>query len=276
MLKPRSLRRKYKAMSYETLRFTRADGIASIMLARPASFNALNAAMAAELRDVANICSTDRDVRCVVLTGDGEKAFCAGGDVAGFVAAGENVQRLVQDMTTDLHMAISRFAWMRAPVIAAVNGVAAGAGLSIMAFCDLAIAADTARFTSAYTKIGLTPDGSSTYFLSHLIGRRRATELYLTNRTLSAAEALDWGLVNRVVPAADLQAEVAVLARQLADGPTEAHGGLKRMLNLAATSSLETQMEVETRTIVDMAITADGREGVRAFVEKRKPGFVGR
>jgi len=263
-------------MAYDCLNFERAAGIATITLRRPASFNALDLQMSRELLDVANICSTDPAVRCVVLTGDGDKAFCAGGDVPGFVAAGDAVQRLIQDMTTNLHMAISRFAWMRAPVIAAVNGVAAGAGLSIMAFCDLAIAADTARFTSAYTRIGLTPDGSSTFFLSHLIGRRRAMELYFTNRTLSAAEALDWGLVNRVVPAADLAGEVAALARQLADGPTEAHGGIKRMLNLAATNSLETQMEVETRMIVDMAITEDGREGVRAFVGKRRATFVGR
>ncbi len=263
-------------MPYQTLAFTRAAGIATITLRRPASFNALDLQMSRDLLDVANICSTDRDVRCVILTGDGDKAFCAGGDIAGFVTAGDDVQRLIQDMTTNLHMAISRFTWMRAPVIAAVNGVAAGAGLSIMAFCDLAIAADTARFTSAYTRIGLTPDGSSTFFLSHLIGRRRAMELYFTNRTLTAVEALDWGLVNRVVPAADLAADVAALARQLADGPTEAHGGIKRMLNLAATNSLETQMEVETRTIVDMAITEDGREGVRAFIAKRKAQFVGR
>jgi len=263
-------------MDHKALTFEIRDGIATITMTRPASFNALDLQMSIELLDVANICATDPAVRCVVLTGAGEKAFCAGGDVAGFVGAGDKVQRLVQDMTTNLHMAISRFTWMRAPVIAAVNGVAAGAGLSIMAFCDLAIAADHARFTSAYTRIGLTPDGSSTFFLSHLIGRRRAMEMYMTNRNLTAAEALDWGLVNRVVRGADLMTEAGALARQLADGPTEAHGGIKRMLNSAATESLESQMELETRMIVTMVATADGREGVRAFVEKRKPSFEGR
>jgi 2-(1,2-epoxy-1,2-dihydrophenyl)acetyl-CoA isomerase len=263
-------------MDHKALTFEIRDGVATITLTRPASFNALDMQMSVELLDVANICSTDPAVRCVVLTGAGDKAFCAGGDVAGFVAAGDKVQRLVADMTTNLHTAISRFAWMRAPVIAAVNGVAAGAGLSIMAFCDLAIAADHARFTSAYTRIGLTPDGSSTYFLSHLIGRRRAMELYLTNRNLTAAEALDWGLVNRVVPAAELMGEVWALARQLADGPTEAHGGIKRLLNSAATESLESQMELETRTIIAMVATQDGREGVRAFVEKRRAKFEGK
>jgi 2-(1,2-epoxy-1,2-dihydrophenyl)acetyl-CoA isomerase len=164
---------------------------------------------------------------------------------------------------------------MRAPLIAAVNGVAAGAGLSTVAFCDLAIAADTAKFTSAYTRIGLTPDGSSTYFLSRLLGTRRAMELYLTNRTLTAQEALDWGLVNRVVPAADLMAEVGKLAIHLAMGPTMAFGGVKKLMQMAPNDSLESQMERETRMIVDLATTADGREGVRAFVEKRKPNFIG-
>jgi len=158
-------------MDHQALTFAISDGVATITMTRPASFNALDLQMSRELLDVANICSTDPAVRCVVLTGAGEKAFCAGGDVAGFVAAGDQVQRLVQDMTTNLHMAISRFAWMRAPVIAAVNGVAAGAGLSIMAFCDLAIAADHARFTSAYTRIGLTPDGTAELYQVTAFGK---------------------------------------------------------------------------------------------------------
>ena len=126
------------------------------------------------------------------------------------------VDLLVREMTTPLHAAVSRFAAMNAPLIAAVNGVAAGAGLSLVACCDLAISAEHARYTSAYTQIGLSPDGSSTYYLSRLLGTRRATELYLTNRVLSATEALDWGLVNRVVPGAALLDEVGALAAQLA------------------------------------------------------------
>lgn len=262
-------------MSYETLTFEIREQVAWITLNRPASYNAMNQAMMRELAEVANMCATDASIRCAVLTGAGEKAFCAGGDVTGFHAAGEGIGRGVYEGTMYLHAAASRFAWMRAPLIAAVNGVAAGAGLSALAFCDLAIAAETATFTSAYTRIGFSPDGSSTWFLPRLIGRRRAMELYLTNRTLSAQEALEWGLVNRVVPAADLMVEVEKLALQLATGPTRTFGAVKKLMQMSAADSLESQMELESRTLAEMAATPDAREGVRAFVEKRKPMFRG-
>ena len=163
-----------------------------------------------------------KGVRAAVLTGSGDQAFCAGGDVSEFAKRLDDVDVLVKEMTTYLHAAVSRFAWMRAPLIGAVNGVAAGAGLSAVAFCDLVIAADHATFTSAYTQIGLTPDGSSTYFLNRILGPRRAMELYLTNRVLSAEEALDWGLVNKVVAADQLRGEAEALAASLAKGPTRA------------------------------------------------------
>jgi 2-(1,2-epoxy-1,2-dihydrophenyl)acetyl-CoA isomerase len=216
-------------------------------------------------------------VRCVLLTGAGEKAFCAGGDVAAFARGLEagDIALLIQRMTTALHGAISRFAGMRAPLVGAVNGVAAGAGLSLAAACDLVVAADTARFTSAYTRIGLTPDGSATTFLTRLIGPRRAMELHMTDRVLSAAEALDWGLVNRVVPAEALMAEAEALAAQLAQGPTRAFGGVKRLVQSGLTGTLETQMECEARSILEMAQTADGQEGIRAFAARRPPRFTG-
>lgn len=263
-------------MTYSTLTFKVSDGVAWITLNRPNAFNALNADMCRELLDTAERCTSDRDVRAVVLTGSGDKAFCAGGDVAGFARDPESVDRLVMSMTTPLHMAVSRFAWMNAPVIAAVNGVAAGGGLSLVAGCDLAIAADNARFTSAYSQIGLTPDGSSTWFLPRLVGARRAMELYLTNRTLDANEALEWGLVNRVVPQASLLSEVRALAEKLAKGPTRSHGGIKRLMLLSATDSLESQMEREARSIAELSRSPDGIEGCKAFVEKRKPDFNGR
>ncbi len=262
-------------MSYSTLDYRVADGLASITLKRPDRFNALDQVMARELLDVANRCSSDDRVRAAVLTGSGEQAFCAGGDVSVFAERLDDLDLLVKEMTTCLHAAVSRFARMPAPLIAAVNGVAAGAGLSLVACCDLAIAADSATFTSAYTRIGLTPDGSSTHFLPRLIGPRRAMELYLTNRVLSAAEALDWGLVNRVVPDGDLADEANALARRLAEGPTAAFGGVKALLLSAASESLETQMEHETRAIAAAGISADGREGIRAFTEKRPPRFTG-
>jgi 2-(1,2-epoxy-1,2-dihydrophenyl)acetyl-CoA isomerase len=262
-------------MTYQFMKFEVSDNVAWITFNRPAACNAINLQSTREFYDIVNRCSVDPSVRAVVLTGAGERAFCAGGDVAEFVQKGDEVELMLREMTTLLHTGISRLAWLRAPVIAAVNGVAAGAGLSFAACCDLAIAADTAKFTSAYTQIGLTPDGSSTYFLTRLVGQRRAKELYLTNRVLSAQEALDWGLVNRVVPAGDLMTEVTKLATQLAKGPTLAYDGVKKLVMMSDNDTLESQMERETRSIAQMSRTKDAREGFKAFVEKRKPNFVG-
>jgi 2-(1,2-epoxy-1,2-dihydrophenyl)acetyl-CoA isomerase len=261
-------------MTYQTLDFDLRDNVARITFNRPERFNAMDLRLMKELCQVAERCQSEA-VRAVILTGAGEKAFSAGGDVADFAAGQDGIERLLVEMTDYFHQAVSRFARMDAPVIAAVNGVAAGAGLSMVACCDLAIAAQSATFTSAYTRIGLTPDGSSTFFLPRLLGLRRTMELYLTNRTLSAQEALDWGLVNRVVPAEELMAEAGKLAARLAEGPTAAYGGVKKLLQMAADDSLEAQMEREQRMIVDLATSADGREGVRAFAEKRKPTFTG-
>jgi 2-(1,2-epoxy-1,2-dihydrophenyl)acetyl-CoA isomerase len=262
-------------MPYQSLTFDLTDGVARVTLNRPDALNALTLDAVKELCHVANRCSADKAVRAVVLTGAGPRAFCAGGDVAQFAAHSATIDTLIREITGYLHLAVSRLAWLPAPTIAAVNGVAAGGGFSLAMACDLVIAADTARFTSAYTQFGFTPDGSSTYFLPRLLGRRRAMELYLTNRVLTAADALDWGLVNRVVPAAALDAEADKLAAQLAAGPTRAFGGIKKLMLTAATDSLESQMERETRFIAEASASPDGREGVAAFVEKRKPRFTG-
>jgi 2-(1,2-epoxy-1,2-dihydrophenyl)acetyl-CoA isomerase len=156
-----------------------------------------------------------------------------------------------------------------------VSGIAGGAGISLVCACDLVYAAESARFTMAYTRVGLTPDGSSTYFLPRLVGFRRAMELTLTNRILSAQEALEWGLMTRVVPDADLLAEANALARQLADGPTQSFGVAKRLLHTSMTESLETQMEHEAQAIAKISRTKDTREGMAAFLEKRSPEFTG-
>jgi 2-(1,2-epoxy-1,2-dihydrophenyl)acetyl-CoA isomerase len=262
-------------MGYKEMKFDVRNNVAWITFNRPEAMNAINTQATNEFSDIVNRCSVDRSIRAVVLTGTGDRAFCAGGDVAEFAESGDKLEMLIREMTGVLHVGISRLAWLPAPVIAAVNGVAAGAGLSFAACCDLAIAADHAKFTSAYTKIGFTPDGSSTFFLNRLLGRRRVMELYMTNRVLSAQEALDWGLVNRVVPAADLMTEVTKLAETLAAGPTRAYGGIKKLVMMSPNDTLESQMERETRVIAEMSTSKDGREGVNAFVAKRKPNFIG-
>ncbi len=261
-------------MAFETLTLDVSDGIARITLNRPDAANSVNLQLAKDLMEAALACDEDPAARVVLLTGSG-KMFCAGGDLGAFGAAGEAVPALLKEMTTYLHAAVSSFARMRAPVIAAVNGTAAGAGFSLAVSTDLAIAAESARFTMAYTQVGLTPDGSSTYFLPRLLGTRRTLELMLTNRALTAAEALEWGLVNRVVPDAELEAEATKLAQRLAAGPTGAFGATKKLVLSSGTESLESQMEKESRAIASAARQPDGREGIEAFLAKRKPKFSG-
>ena len=263
-------------MQFENLLFEVRDQVAHLTFNRPAAMNAMNIDTAKELMHAAIRCDEDDGIRAVIITGTGDKAFCAGGDLSGFAAAGDNATVMIKEMTAYLHAGVSRLVRMDAPVIAAVNGVAAGAGFSMACIADLAIAAAGARFTMAYTRAGLTPDGSSTFFLTRLVGVRRALELTLTNRVLSAAEALEWGLINRVVADDQLAQEAEALARNLANGPTRALGGAKQLLYAGTSESLETQMELEARRITEAVRSADGREGIAAFLAKRTPNFVGR
>ena len=263
-------------MSYETLTFAVENGLATMTFDRPDAANGMNLAMMKEMFDVSIRCDEDPDVRALIVTGTG-RFFSAGGDLKGFHDAGDQVGSLLKEMTTYLHSSISRFARMDAPVIAAVNGVAAGAGFSFACACDIVLAARSATFTMAYTAGGLSPDGSSTYFVPRAIGTKRAMELMITNRRLSADEAHDWGLVNKVVEHDVLLDEALDLGQQLAAGPTRAYGAVKRLLGATIGESLESQMESEAREIARLASeTDDAREGVAAFLEKRRPDFTGR
>lgn len=260
-------------MSYQHIKFEVDRGVATITLDRPDAANAVNLGLAQDLAYAAMECDENPAVRAVVITATG-RFFCSGGDLASFAEAGDRVPALIKEITTYLHAAISRFARTAAPVITAVNGTAAGAGFSLACAGDLVLAAASAHFTMAYTRVGLTPDGSATYYLPRLIGPQRALELMLTNRTLNAQEALDWGLVTRVVDDADLTGTAAALAGELAAGPTLAFGRTKELVR--AGRSLETQMELETRAIADSARSADGKAGIAAFLAKQKPQFTGR
>jgi len=260
-------------VDYQTLLFDVAGGVATITLHRPDEANAMNLAMTKDLMAAAIRCDGDPAIRAVLITGSG-RMFSAGGDLKEFAQV-EDTGALLKQMTTYLHATISRLARMDAPVVIAVNGTAAGAGFSLAASGDYVIAGERARFTSAYTAAALSPDGSSTFFVPRSVGRRRALELMLTNRVLSAEEAAEWQLINRVVPDADLLREADEVAAHLASGPTLAFGRVKRMVLGSFSESLETQMEWESRNIADMAGTADTAEGIAAFVEKRRPIFKG-
>lgn len=262
--------------NYSTLLFEVREHVAHMTLNRPEAANGINLEMASEIRHAARRCATDPEIRAVLLSGAG-KMFCAGGDLKAFAAQPEReLPGFLEQVTLHLHQAISHFARMNAPVVAAVHGSAAGGGFSLACACDFPFAAESARFTMAYTRAGLTPDGSSTYFLPRIIGYRRTLELAITNRVLSAREAAEMGLVTRVVPDADLIAEATKFATQLATGPTAAYGGVKRLLIDSFTNTLEAQMSLEGEYISSMGQTADGRKGIASFLAKRPPKFSGK
>jgi 2-(1,2-epoxy-1,2-dihydrophenyl)acetyl-CoA isomerase len=258
-------------MPYKTLLLEVRDNVAHLTLNRPEAMNTIDLEMGAELMEAAIECESNAAVRAVLLTGAG-KVFCAGGDLRGMQAQGERADAYNLELTTYLHTAIMHFTRMDAPVIAAVNGTTAGAGVGLVAMADLAVAAAGAKFTAAYTAVGLTPDGSTTFFLPRLAGSKRAAELLLLNRTLSAAEALDWGLINQVVPDGMAVEEAGKIAARLAAGPKHAHGQVKRLL-AASAGALEAQLAVEGRTISVQVKSAEAREGIAAFLEKRKANF---
>ncbi len=261
-------------MSYETLTLEINDGVGILTLNRPEQMNALNGQMAQDLFDAAIVCDTRPEIRAVLITGAG-KMFSAGGDLKEFLAAGDDVPAFVTRMATVLHTAIARLNRMDAPVVMAINGTAGGGGFSFALSGDYSFASTSAKFVSAYTASGLSPDASSTYFLAKHVGLYRAKELVLTNRVLDANEALDWGIVNKVVEPDQLMNEAMAMARQFAKGPTKAYGQAKHLLHTAFSESMETQLEFESQGIASMMRTRDARNAMESFVNKRKPEFSG-
>jgi 2-(1,2-epoxy-1,2-dihydrophenyl)acetyl-CoA isomerase len=248
----------------------RDGGVQTIVLNRPDVLNALNAdmhkALAAALKD-----ARADDVRAVVITGAG-RGFCVGQDLTEFRdATGDIADRL----RASYHPNIRAIRALEKPVIAAVNGAAAGAGLSLACACDIRIASDAAVFVPAFVNIGLVPDSGGSFFIARLLGAARAFEWMTGGRTLTAAEAQAWGLVSEVVEAGALEGHVAELAGRLAGMPTRAIGMTKRLFDRAAESTLEDQLELEAQLQSAATKTNDFREGVTAFLEKRKPEFSG-
>jgi len=257
---------------YETIGFERTGEIARITLNRPTAANGIDHVLARELAQVAALCADDPALKVVTLTGSG-RFFSAGGDLKAMAAQDGGAGAYVKGLALDLHEAVSSFARMDALLIVAVNGTAAGAGFSLAMAGDLVLAAESAAFTMAYTRAGLSPDGGASYYLPRLIGLRRTQELMLNNRTLTAAEALDWGLLHRVVPDAELAAAAQELAARFAAGPRHANANAKKLLLVSSDHTLEEQLTREAAFISEAADDGDGQEGISAFLGKRTPAF---
>ena len=259
---------------------TIANGIATLTMNRPQSRNALTREMLAALAEALPRLATDPSVRLVVLTGAGN-AFCSGGDVKSFAksAAGAPAAMSFDQKVTDLRARMDVSRWlhdMPKPTLAVIPGPAAGAGLSLALACDMRIAADDAKLTTAFSKIGLSGDFGGSYFLNHLVGAAKAREMYFTGEVLRGDEAQKIGLVNRAVPAAQLAEAARAWATELAALPTVAIGYMKRNLNLGLRGSLADVLDAEAIHMIRTFETDDHKGAAAAFVEKRAPRFEGR
>ncbi len=261
-------------MAYANIHLECGDGIGRLTLARPERLNALDKATGEEILDAVVRLRDDSDVRAIVLTGEG-RAFSAGGDIREMSRAGELPESFFEELLATLNRTILAIAETPKPVIAAVNGVAAGLGFNLALAADIRVAARNAEFSQAFLKIGLIPDGGGTFLLPRIVGWARATELILTARTVSSEEALRLGIVHEVVDDDEFPASVEAWARRLADGPTAAIGRVKQLLAHSLTADLKSQLRFEREMQMASGKTSDFREGIAAFSEKRPPRFTG-
>jgi 2-(1,2-epoxy-1,2-dihydrophenyl)acetyl-CoA isomerase len=260
-------------MNYETLQITSKDTVASITLNRPERLNSFDMKLGQELYDALHTVSQDDTIRIVILRGTG-KGFCGGGDVKEMHAAKDKT-RFLRDLTKAIHRCVLEIRGMEKPVIAAVNGAAFGAGLSLALACDLVIAVRDAKMSTAFIGIGLAP-GCGTQFVTKLIGYQRACEYILTSKTFTAEEGYRLGLVNRVVDAENLDGAVEEIVSTFKALPPIAVGKAKMLINKSLENDMITHLELESKTAAWSAGTQDFSEGVAAFVEKRKPIFKGK
>jgi 2-(1,2-epoxy-1,2-dihydrophenyl)acetyl-CoA isomerase len=248
------------------------DGLARLTLTNPKRGNPIDGTFCSEFREVSIELSENPSVRCVLLSAPGEE-FSYGGDINAFISDLEGLPRNIKRWTADLHSGISRLQRMDAPIVAQVQGACAGGMAAIVAGCDLVIAADSARFISAYTGIGFNCDAGASVMFARRMGIARTRRFLLMGETLGAAEALAVGLVDEVCSGHDLPLRSEKIARRLATGPTRAYGEIRRLLMSVAQQPLETQLELEAQALARSASTADAREGLSAFAEGRKPVF---
>lgn len=265
-----------EAPALETIEYEVADGVATIALNRPEKRNAINMQLHKDLAAALKLVQRDRSVRALVITGRG-KGFCAGQDLSEFmVAKAAEDFRIDEHVRSTFNRTITTLRSLEIPVIAAINGFAAGAGWSLALAADIRFCSEDARFTQAFSKIGLVPDTGSTWFLPELIGTSRTLELAYTGDVIEATKALDWGLVNFVVPGDELLARTREYAVRLASMPTLALGMTRRAVYRATTATLEDALEYEAQLQQRAAQSEDHAEGVMAFLEKRDPAFSGR
>jgi 2-(1,2-epoxy-1,2-dihydrophenyl)acetyl-CoA isomerase len=249
------------------------NNIGFITLNRPDVFNSFNREMALLMQDTLDSCSNDVNVRAIVITGSG-KAFCAGQDLKEVTTPELNpgFRKILEEHYNPI---IQKIRNIEKPIIAAVNGVAAGAGANIALACDIVVAADNASFIQAFSKIGLIPDSAGTFFLPRLIGFQKASALMMLGDKVSAEEAFNLGMIYKMYPTSFFEEEVLALATTLANMPTLALGLTKRLLNQSLTNNLEQQLNLESDLQIESSSSNDYKEGVTAFVEKRKPEFKG-
>jgi 2-(1,2-epoxy-1,2-dihydrophenyl)acetyl-CoA isomerase len=263
-------------MAYETIITSVEEGVAVLTLNRPETLNSFNNRMHAEVRDFLQQVQNDRGIRCLVLTGAG-RGFCAGQDLGDrTVAVTDTAPDLGKSVERNYNPLIRRIMTLEKPVICAVNGVAAGAGANIALACDIVLAARSASFVQSFCKIGLVPDSGGTWNLPRAVGLPRARGLALLGDKLPAEKAAEWGMIWRCVDDGQLMEEVMHLARHLAGQPTRGLAAIKKLLNQSFANSLDQQLELEKEAMRALGRTADYREGVAAFMEKRKPEFRGK
>lgn len=260
-------------MAFETILFDVADGVATITLNRPEKLNAFTDQMIAETTKAFKQAGYEKEVRCVILTGNG-RAFSSGQDLAEVVARGDSLS-IGEHLRHGYHRLIKQMVRLEKPIIGAINGIAAGAGCGVALATDIRIAADSASFMLAFSKVGLVPDSGTNWLLPRLIGQARAYEMAITADKIPAETALAWGMVNRVVPTAQLMETVAAWAGSLAGGPTLAYGLTKRAMNQAWHTDLFDALTYEAHLQEIAGSSHDNKEGVAAFLEKREAQFKG-
>lgn len=263
-------------MTDQPVLYSVADGVATITLNRPDAMNSLNVPTKVALRDAVLAAGADQAVRCVVLTGAG-RAFCVGQDLKEHITILQSgsSDELFRTVPEHFNPIVNALATMHKPVIAALNGVAAGAGASLAFACDFRVAADTAGFNLAFTGVALSCDTGTSWTLPRFVGRAKALELLYFPRTIPAVEAQELGLTTKVVPASELEDEVARLAQQLATGPTAAFGAIRRAVEFSAGHDLESSLDFEAQMMELTGGTRDHQEALSSFVAKQKPSFEG-